>query len=233
MESNLLIRCIVVDDEHPAIRLLSGYVKKTPGLQLMLQTTHAPEALEAIKRGGADLIFLDIQMPALTGIQLIEAIKGSKTKVILTTAYAEYALEGYKHDVVDYLLKPVTFERFLMAVAKAKQRMAQSAPGACNGHLLIKTEYRLHKTDYADILYIEGLGDYLIFHTNTGKLITLERMKNMESTLPAECFLRIHKSFIVNVTRIDYLERSKVVIARQHLPVGDTYKDAVKLKLGW
>jgi two-component system LytT family response regulator len=233
MESNPLIRCIVVDDEHPAIRLLSGYVKKTPGLQLVLQTTHAPEALEAIKRGEADLVFLDIQMPALTGIQLMGAIKGTKTKVILTTAYAEYALEGYKHDVVDYLLKPITFKRFLLAVDKARQRMAHMAPNQCSGHLLIKTEYRLHKADYADILYIEGLGDYLIFYTTTGKLMTLERMKNMESTLSPECFVRIHKSYIVNIGHIDYLERSKVIIAGQHLPIGDTYKDAVKLKLGW
>jgi two-component system LytT family response regulator len=233
MESNLLIRCIVVDDEHPAIRLLSGYVKKTPGLQLVLQTTHAPEALEAIKRGEADLVFLDIQMPALTGIQLMEAIKGSKTKVILTTAYAEYALEGYKHDVVDYLLKPVTFERFLTAIAKARQRMTQSVPHQCSGHLLIKTVYRSHKTDYADIFYIEGLGDYLIFYTSTGKLMTLERMKNMENKLPPEWFVRIHKSYIVNMGNIDYLEKSKIIIAGQHLPIGDTYKNAVKLKLGW
>ena len=111
--------------------------------------------------------------------------------------------------------------------------MTRLFPTQCTGHLLIKTEYRLQKTDFANILYIEGLGDYLIFYTTTGKLMTLERMKNMESTLPPECFIRIHKSYIVNIARIDYLERSKVVIAGQHLPVGDTYKNAVKLKLGW
>jgi two-component system LytT family response regulator len=233
MDSKQLIRCIVVDDEHPAIRLLAGYVKKTPGLQLVLQTTNAPEALDAIEKGAADLVFLDIQMPEITGIELMEGIKNNETKVILTTAYAEYALEGYNHDVIDYLLKPITFERFLVAIAKVKQRMLYLLPTQCTGHLLIKTEYRLHKTDLATILYIEGLGDYLIIYTTTGKLMTLERMKTMESTLPLECFIRIHKSYIVNIARIDYLEKSKVIIAGQHLPVGDTYKNAVKLKLGW
>lgn len=233
MESKRLIKCIVVDDEHPAIRLLSGYIRKTPGLELVLQTTKAPEALEAISKGSADLVFLDIQMPDITGIELMAAMKDKQTKVILTTAYAEYALEGYKHDVVDYLLKPVTFERFLIAIAKARQRMAHLMPGPCNGHLMIKTEYRLQKTDLSDILYIESLGDYLIFYLTTGKLMTLERMKNMETTLPDACFVRIHRCYIVNIARVDHLERSKIVIAGRHLPVGDTYRDGVKGRLGW
>lgn len=119
MESKQLIRCIVVDDEHPAIRLLSGYIKRTPGLELVLQTTSAAEALKAVTKGSADLVFLDIQMPEITGIEIMEVLKDNQTKVILTTAYSEYALEGYKYDVIDYLLKPITLERFLAAIAKA------------------------------------------------------------------------------------------------------------------
>lgn len=232
MEDKQLIRCIVVDDEHPAIRLLSGYVKKTPGLELVLQTTSAHEALNAIRNGSADLIFLDIQMPEVTGIELMELVKDYQIKVILTTAYQEYALKGYEHDVIDYLLKPVTFERFLTAVSKAKQRIGLFSQGSCSGHLMLKTEYRVQKTDFSSIAYIQGLGDYLIFNTTKGKIISLERMKNMEKILPHECFIRIHKSFIVNIGKVDYFEKGKLVIGGQYLPVGDTYKESVKLKLG-
>lgn len=232
MGDKQLIRCVVVDDEHPAIRLLSGYIKKTPGLELVLQTTHAPEALAVIQSGQADLVFLDIQMPEITGIEFMESLKNSEAKVILTTAYPEYALEGYKHDVIDYLLKPVTFDRFLMAAAKARTRMVHLLPSPCNGHLLLKSEYRLYKAEFSSITYIEALGDYLIFYTTTGKIMTLERMKNMENNLPGECFIRIHKSYIVNINCIDYFEKSKIIIAGQHLPVGDTYKDTVKRRLG-
>ncbi|MGF7043000.1 LytR/AlgR family response regulator transcription factor [Mucilaginibacter lappiensis] len=233
MENNRLIRCIVVDDEHPAIRLLSGYIKRAPGLELILQTTSAAEALEAIRKKSADLILLDIQMPEITGIEIMESLKDNEAKVILTTAYAEYALEGYKYDVIDYLLKPVTFERFLVAIAKAKQRIGALLPQQCSGYLLLRTEYKIQKTDFSTILYIEGLGDYLIFYLTTGKLLTLERMKNIEQALPGECFARIHKSYIVNISKIDYFEKAKIVIAGQPLPVGNTFKNIVKLRLGW
>ena len=227
------IKAILVDDETGNRELMNNMLKDFPVIEIVGEASNVEQAYELVCEQKPDLVFLDIQMPALTGIQVMEAIKGSKTKVILTTAYAEYALEGYKHDVVDYLLKPVTFERFLTAIAKAKQRMAHTSPNQCSGHVLIKTEYRLHKTDYADILYIQGLGDYLIFYTGNGKLMTLERMRNMESKLPPECFVRIHKSYIVNIGHIHYLEKSKIIIVGQHLPIGDTYKDTVKRKLGW
>lgn len=233
MESNTLIRCVVIDDEHPAIRLLSGYIKRTPGLELVLQTTSPSEALWAIKKEAADLVLLDVQMPELTGIELMRLLKDNEVKVILTTAYPDYALAGYNYDVVDYLLKPITFERFLVAIAKAKQRIGSRLPKPCVGHLMLRTSYQVQKVDFSNILYIEGLGDYLIFYLATGKLMTLERMKNIEQVLPDDCFSRIHKSYIVNLTKISYFEKNKVVIAGQHLPVGDTFKNAVKIKLGW
>ena len=231
MENNRLIRCIVVDDEHPAIRLLSGYIKKTPGLELVLQTTHPHEALEAIRKHSIDLVFLDIQMPEMTGIELMKAIENNNTKVILTTAYSQYALEGFTYDVVDYLLKPITFERFLIAITKAKRRMAHLAT-ECSGHLLVKMEYRVHKTEFSTIQYIKGLGDYIVFYTTNGKLMTLERLKNMEKVLPTACFIRIHKSFIVNIAYIEYIEKSKVFLVNEQLPIGDSYRNVVEQKLG-
>jgi two-component system LytT family response regulator len=223
----------VVDDDHPATRLLSGYIKRTPGLQLVLQTTSSPEALAAINKGLADLVFLDIQMPDMTGIELIRSMKGGETKVIFTTAYTTYALDGFEYDVIDYLLKPITYERFLTSIGKARQRIAAARIQPCSGHLMLKTEYKVQRTDFSSILYIEGLGDYLVFYLSTGKLMTLERMKNMEQVLPPECFLRIHKSYIINITRIEYFEKGRIVINGKSLPVGDTFRAAVRLKLGW
>jgi DNA-binding LytR/AlgR family response regulator len=166
-----------------------------------------------------------------------------KCKVILTTAYTQYALEGYEHDVVDYLLKPVTLDRFIIAVEKAKDRIRPSMPlmdnpvevsaPAQQDHIFIKTEYRIQRVDLADISYIEALRDYIAIHAGAGKILSLESMRHMEEVLPERQFIRIHKSYIVNRNKIDYLERSRVVIGKEHLPVGDTYKEKVKLKLGF
>ena len=229
MHNPLPIRCIIVDDEPLAVTLLADYVEKTPGLQLVLRTTHVLDALRAVQEGKTDLLFLDIQMPELSGIQFMKIIRQA-CKVILTTAYAEYAMEGYEHDVVDYLLKPVTFERFTIAVEKARARLAAgpaagAAVATAPGHIFIKTEYRIQKINLAEILYIEALRDYIALHTDTGKILSLESLKNMEQALPADQFIRIHKSYIVNKNRIDFLERGKVVINKTWLPVGDTYRE--------
>ena len=235
------IRCIIVDDEPLAVALLADYASKTPGLQTVLRTTNVLEALQAVQEDKADLLFLDIQMPELTGIQFMRIIR-KKCKVILTTAYTQYALEGYEHDVVDYLLKPVTLDRFIIAVEKAKDRIWPSTPlidtsaevstPARQDHIFIKTEYRIRRVDLADISYIEALRDYVAIHMGTGKILSLESMRHMEEILPERRFIRIHKSYIVNRNKIDYLERGRVVIGKEHLPVGDTYKEKVKLKLG-
>lgn len=235
------IRCIIVDDEPLAVALLADYVSKTPGLQTVLRTTHVLEALQAVQEDKADLLFLDIQMPELTGIQFMKIIR-KKCKVVLTTAYTQYALEGYEHDVVDYLLKPVTLDRFIIAVEKAKGRIRPSASLAGDpveisapvqqDHIFIKTEYRIQRVDLADISYIEALRDYIAIHMGAGKILSLESMRHMEEVLPEHQFIRIHKSYIVNRNKIDYLERGRVVIGKEHLPVGDTYKEKVKLKLG-
>ncbi|MES2455345.1 MAG: LytTR family DNA-binding domain-containing protein [Bacteroidota bacterium] len=241
MRSNPTIRCIILDDEFPAVQLLADYVLKTAGLELILKTNVPTEAIACIAENKADLIFLDVQMPELTGIEVMNIIRHSQTKVILTTAYAEYALAGYEHDIVDYLLKPVTFERFLIAAGKAKERLNLKAVEINNEsnvtgrpeYVFVKTEYRIQKILLSSILYIEALGDYIAFHTTTnGKILSLERMKNIEETLPKQDFIRIHKSYLINIHQIDYLERARIIINKEYLPIGESYKEAVKQKLG-
>jgi two-component system, LytTR family, response regulator len=221
------IRCIVVDDEPLAVELLASYLDKTPGMQVVLKTTHVLDALQSVQEGKADLLFLDIQMPELTGIQFMKIIRNT-CPVILTTAYSEYALESYEFDVVDYLLKPVTLDRFMVAVEKAKRRLegeTKSTRVEVAEHIFIKTEYRIQKIDLVDIFYIEALRDYIALHTSTGKILSLESLRNMEEVLPENTFVRIHKSYIINKNRIEFLERGKVIINNQYLPIGDTYRE--------
>jgi two-component system LytT family response regulator len=225
------IRCIIVDDEPLAVALLADYVEKTPGLDIVLRTTHVLEALQAVQEDKADLLFLDIQMPELTGIQFMKIIR-RRCMVILTTAYAQYAMEGYEHDVIDYLLKPITIDRFMIAVQKAKERIGTPAASPVPDHLFIRTEYRIQRVDLAAIYYIEALRDYVAIHTAAGKILSLESMKHMEELLPEDQFIRIHKSYIIHRSKIDFLERGRVVIGKEYLPIGDTYKDKVKSKLG-
>jgi len=221
------VRCVVVDDEPLAVKLIADYVQRTPGLELVLQTTKVLLALQQVQVEKADLVFLDIQMPELTGIQFMKIIRNS-CLIIPTTAYPGYALEGYEYDVVDYLLKPVTFDRFLVAVNKAKiklglQQLNNTSQKA--DHIFVKSEYRIIKINLADILFIEGLRDYIAFHTIGSKILSLESLKNIETALPSYEFIRIHKSYIINRAKIDFLERGKVIIGKNYLPVGESYRE--------
>jgi DNA-binding LytR/AlgR family response regulator len=230
-----LIRCIVIDDEPLAVKLLSDYIRKTPALELVFTTTKVLDALPLVQEGKADLLFLDIQMPELSGLQFMNII-GNNCKVIVTTAYNEYALQGYEHDVVDYLLKPITFERFMIALQKARLRLQEVAPVAASGpatdqYIFVKTEYRIQKIELRSILYIEALRDYIAFHTTGDKILSLETMRRMEEVLPTQQFIRIHKSYMVNKDNIDFLERGKVVVKGAYLPVGDTYKENLLLRV--
>jgi len=232
------ITCIIVDDEFPALKLLADYVQKTSGFDLLLKTTSALEALSFLNEHKVDLIFLDVQMPELSGLELMNVIKNTDTKVVLTTAYNAYALDGYTHDVVDYLLKPITFERFLIAVNKVRKRIGtEKADMAVNpqqrpNYIFVKTEYRIQKVLLSTIFYIEGLGDYITIHTNAGKILSRERMKNLEESLPSDNFLRIHKSFIINADQIEYIEKGRIVINKEYLPIGESYKEKVRQRLG-
>lgn len=227
MTNNHTIRCIVLDDEPLAVKLLADYIAKTPGMELVLATTHVFDALQSVQDKKCDLLFLDIQMPELTGIQFMKIIRNS-CHIILTTAYQEYAFEGFEHDVIDYLLKPITFERFMTAVQKAKMRISEGVVTTAiqkDDHIFIRTEYRIQKINLADIFFIEGLRDYIAFHTSTGKILSLESMKHMEEVLPQDQFIRSHKSYIINKNKIDFIEKGRLVINKIDLPIGDMYKE--------
>jgi DNA-binding LytR/AlgR family response regulator len=231
-----MIKCLVVDDEPLALHILEDYIAKMPFLELVRSTTNPIEALQLVQSGGADLVFLDVQMPELTGIQFLRIANG-KTKVILTTAYPQYALEGYELDVIDYLLKPIAFDRFYKSVHKAqaviqpaaKAEAKQEQPPQQNDFLsdfiFVKTEHKIQKVYLNDILFIEGLKDYISIFTPAERIITLQNMKKMEDALPEKHFIRVHKSYIVSINKIDSIERSRIFIGDKVIPVGDTYRD--------
>lgn len=236
------ISCVVVDDEPLALKLMADYVQKTPFLVLKEQTSNPMRAIELVQQGGVDLLFLDIQMPELTGLQLMKII-GHKCKVILTTAYTDYALDGYEFDVIDYLLKPVTFDRFLVAAHKARERLstepamviqtpvAAVAAAAPASYIFVKTEYKIQKIDLATILYMEGLRDYVAIYTTTGKILTLQSMKSFQEQLPESNFMRVHKSYLVALDKIQFIERNRIVIADNYIPIGETYQEVFQQRL--
>ncbi|HEY9195754.1 MAG TPA: LytTR family DNA-binding domain-containing protein [Mucilaginibacter sp.] len=234
-----MIRCLVVDDEPLALHILEDYISKMPFLQLVKATTNPIEALTMVQAAEVDLVFLDVQMPELTGIQFLKIANG-KAKVILTTAYPQYALEGYELDVVDYLLKPIAFDRFFKSVQKAQsiiqpvqakpqQVVVQAEPAQQDDFLtdfiFVKTEHKIQKVYLHDILFIEGLKDYISIFTSAERIITLQGMKKMEDALPEKHFVRVHKSYIVALNKIDSIERSRIQIGDKIIPVGDTYRD--------
>jgi DNA-binding LytR/AlgR family response regulator len=226
---------LVVDDEPLALHILEDYIGKISFLTLIKATTNPIEALSLVQNGEVDLVFLDVQMPELTGIQFLKIANG-KAKVILTTAYSQYALEGYELDVVDYLLKPFAFDRFYKAIQKAQTVLSPAAaPVAAkeeapqqdllNDFIFVKTEHKIQKVYLRDILFIEGLKDYISIFTPTERIITLQIMKKMEDALPEKHFVRVHKSYIVALDKIDSIERSRIWIKDKIIPVGDTYRD--------
>ena len=229
----MIIRCLVIDDKPLAIDILADYIGKTDFLELVASTTSPVEGLSILRKEAIDLVFLDIQMPELTGLQFMK-IAGKQVKIILTTAYSEYALEGYEHDVVDYLLKPVAYDRFYRAAEKALQQLQPiTAPlisPSTVSHppqpefIFVKTEHRIQKVNLADIMYVEGLQNYVVLHTPTEKVISLQTLKKLEEQLPAAEFVRVHKSYIVAMRHITAIERSRISINKILIPVGDSYR---------
>ncbi len=228
-----MIRCLVVDDEPLALDILEDYIKKTPFLELVKTTTSAIEGLSLVQNDSIDLVFLDVQMPELTGLQFLKIMNG-KCDVILTTAYPQYALDGYDLNVTDYLLKPIAFDRFYKAVQKvlphhtnnpASLTPETTSNTANNDFIFVKTEYKIQKIYLNDILYIEGLKDYISIFTKEERIITLQNMKKMEEVLPSGRFVRVHKSYIIALDKIDSIERSRIQILEKTIPIGDTYRD--------
>lgn len=225
------ISCIVVDDEPFALELVQNYVSKTPFLELKGKCSNAFDALEILNNEKIDLVFLDIQMPELSGLELSKTIS-KDTRIIFTTAFSEYALDGFKADALDYLMKPFNFEEFYNAAAKAKEwfelkRNKDSKSSVNFDYIFVKSEYKQLKIKLDEVLYFEGLKDYIkIWLVNQPKAImTLMSLKSLEEELPESKFMRIHRSFIVALDNIEEIERNQVVINKQRITVAEQYKN--------
>lgn len=232
-----MIRCVVIDDEPWAVDLLVSYIKKVNYLSLSLATNCPLDALSYLSQQTVDLVFLDINMPEMTGIQVME-IMDNKVPVVITSAYPEYAINGFDYNVVDYLLKPIEFERFLKGLLKVVQSISSRSALAeekslilekktTRDFLFIKTDGKLIRVKYDEILYIEGKRDYISITTTVDKLISLDTLSNMELILPSDTFIRIHKSYIVALDKINFIQGNRVRIKDDYLPIGDTYKNNV------
>jgi DNA-binding LytR/AlgR family response regulator len=241
------IRCIVVDDEFPARALLQDFISKVPGLELCGSFKSPIEAMPLVQQNGVDLMFLDIQMPDLNGVDFVK-ILSHKPLVVFTTAYSEYAVESFQLDVVDYLLKPFSFDRFLMSVNRAVERFQKSVQGNVvihktelshetkeveKGYIAIKADHKIHRVKHENILYIEGLREYVTFFCRQEKIITLESLRNLENSLPPNQFMRVHKSYIINKNCVKSLYGNQLIMegTNQIIPIGKSYRDEVQAKL--
>lgn len=232
------INCIIVDDEELARRLIENYISRLPHLNIVGKCANPFDAMQVLQEYEVDLVFLDIQMPELTGLDFLRTLS-QKPLVIFTTAYKEYALEGFELDAVDYLLKPFRFERFLQAVNKAskllklnqKEGKSSSSLSAnsieAKKYILVKSDFKVFRIFYKDILYIESMKEYIAYNTLEGRILSLGSLKKQEEELPTELFMRIHKSFIANINYISALEGNMVHIKAIKLPIGPSYREQV------
>ena len=230
-----MIWCIAIDDEKLALDLIEDDILKVPFLQLVKKCRSGIEALDVLQTEKIDLLFLDIQMPDISGIQFLKSLP-HKPLVIFTTAYEKYALEGFELDVIDYLLKPYSFERFLKAVNKAQDYLSileknQALPAAEENNyssqfIFVKSDYKLVKIEIAEIQYIESLKDYIKIVVGGKPVMTLSSMKAIEEKLVAPDFIRVHRSFMVNIRKIQYIHRNFVMVGDKEIPIGDNYKDS-------
>jgi len=227
-----MLKCIVIDDEPLAINLLEDHINKIPFLQLVGSYNNPMEALVNLNNKPVDLIFLDIQMPQLNGVQFMQLLQ-NRAQVIITSAYQEYAIEGFEHNVVDYLLKPISFERFYKAVEKAynqknpTQKLTRSEEmfPAIGGYIFVKVETKMVRVELDSILFIEGLKNYVSIYTKTQRIVTLQVMKQLEEILPPNRFIRVHKSFIVALDKVNSIERQEIHIMDRIIPIGATYSE--------
>ncbi|HZH55135.1 MAG TPA: LytTR family DNA-binding domain-containing protein [Sphingobacteriaceae bacterium] len=230
------IRCMAVDDEPLALELLTEYIEETPELELIKTSLDPSSVKHAVEELGVDLLFLDVQMPGMTGIEVVKQIQGS-CDIILTTAFPQYALDGFELDVTDYLLKPIAFDRFTRAIQKIVERkkletLAEGEAGtdAEPDHFFVKTDHKMQRIEFSDVLYVEGLKDYVSIYTYSGRVVTLQAMKRMEEFLPVKRFMRVHRSYIVAMDKIQQIEKNRIIIEGQEIPIGETYKEAFQKK---
>jgi DNA-binding LytR/AlgR family response regulator len=226
-----MLKCMVTDDEPLAVQLIANHISQVPFLELTCSFTNPMEALVCLNTKPVDLIFLDIDMPQLTGIQFMNLLQ-NRALVIITSAHEEYAIAGFDNNVVDYLLKPISFERFYKAVEKAynlsnpnQQKPPREIYPSTGGYIYVKVETRMVRVDLDDILYIEGLKNYVSIYTKTGRIVTLQVMKQLEEILPPSRFVRVHKSYIVALDKITSIERQDISIKERIIPIGITYQE--------
>jgi DNA-binding LytR/AlgR family response regulator len=227
-----MLKCMVIDDEPLAIQLLANHISKVSFLELTGTYTSPMDGLIAFNANPVDLIFLDIQMPQLTGIQFMKLLQ-NRAQVIVTSAYEEYAIEGFEHNVTDYLLKPVSLDRFYKAVEKAynlknpthKLEVSKDLYPATGGYIFVKVETKMVRVELNDILFIEGLKNYVSIYTSTQRIVTLQVMKQLEEILPPNRFVRVHKSFIIALDKINSIERQEIHIKDRIIPIGITYQE--------
>jgi two-component system, LytTR family, response regulator len=219
------INCIIVEDEPLAAERAATYVKKLPFLNLLATFDNATDALVFLKTNKVDLLFLDIHLGEMSGIELLEK-SNITSQVILTTAYHEYALKGFDLKVSDYLLKPYTFERFVQAVERVQVHFAKIENTKEKTFIFIKVEYRLEKIFLDDIIYIEGMGDYRCIHTKEKKFMTLQTFSELEQEIPTHLVCRVHKSYMVALDKINSVEKDRIKIAAKYIPISETYKVA-------
>ncbi len=223
------INCLIVDDEPAALEVLEHFIGKVFFLNLIKKCQHAIEAMQILEENKIDLLFLDINMPDIDGLQLLKSIK-SKPLVIFTTGYKEYALNGYEFDIVDFLLKPFDFERFLRAVNKANNLISKSTLSPVTHQkpkqfIFVKADYKLVKINVDDILFVEGLKDYIKIYTKQKLILTLMSMTAIEEKLPADEFFRLHRSYIISFSKIDSVSRHRVIIGEKFIPISVPYRE--------
>ncbi len=226
------ITCVIIDDEPLAAELLKSYAEKVPFLTLLGCFNSATDAIKTIREKRIDLIFLDIQMPELSGLEFARIISPD-TRIVFTTAFSQYAIEGYRVNALDYLLKPISFEKFLEASNKALQWFEQQNKVLSmqkDRFIFIKSEYKLQKINFDNILYIEGVKDYVKFYLDDGSknILSLMNMKKVEEFLPTPEFMRIHRSYIVHMPKVSQIDRFRIVMGEEYLPISDSYKDSVQ-----
>lgn len=235
------LNCIAIDDEPLALEIIVDYISRVPFLNLLTTFDNAVECIDYLKNNKVHLMFLDIEMESLTGIQLINALK-ARPEVIFTTAYDSYAVEGFELDAADYLLKPISFERFVKSVDRVYNKLTakEAGNGAARSnaavsqqgrYIFVKTENRLQKIAVSDILYVEGQGDYLRIIAKTMKVMTLQNFKKLEAVLPPGNFIRVHKSYLIALDKIESITRNRIKIGDKLIPVSDSYKNQFYDKL--
>ncbi|RNI30486.1 LytR/AlgR family response regulator transcription factor [Rufibacter latericius] len=230
------LTCLAIDDEPLALDIMRSYISKIPFLQLVQTCSSALEAMTVLQRQPVDLLFLDIEMPEITGVQFAQSLS-HRPAIIFTTAYPQYALDGFSLDAVDYLLKPIPFDRFFRAVNKVYERaqlqtpaspVAMPAPAYSENEdfIFVKADYKTLRVNLKDILFIEGLKDYVILHTVTRKIISLLSMNKIMEKLPEQEFARVHRSYIVSLAHIESIEKGRIKIKEQEIPIGDSFRES-------